>query len=102
MGWCWQQNPRLRPSFIQILESIKDDMSASFHKHAFFYSKENRRHSSWETSEAETDQLLEAEAEERLCLPPPPRSSPLLALGLRRDPEDRPTNCCHANGKPRL
>ncbi|XP_054829766.1 insulin receptor-related protein [Eublepharis macularius] len=81
MTWCWQQNPRLRPSFTQILERIKDDMSTSFHKHAFFYSVENKRRGSWETSETETERLLEAE-----LLPPLdslPMGSPPLALGKR-------------------
>ncbi|XP_077174723.1 insulin receptor-related protein isoform X2 [Paroedura picta] len=107
MTWCWRQNPRLRPTFTQILESIKDDMSAPFRQHAFFHSTEHKRRASWEVG---TDQLLETvveEEEELLHLPAPsldflPTSSPLLALGLCRAPEDPPTNCCHANGKPRL
>ncbi|KFQ91111.1 Insulin receptor-related protein, partial [Nipponia nippon] len=39
---CWQQNPRQRPSFIQLLESIKDHMAPAFRTLSFFYSPENR------------------------------------------------------------
>uniref|UniRef100_A0ACB8G7G7 Uncharacterized protein n=1 Tax=Sphaerodactylus townsendi TaxID=933632 RepID=A0ACB8G7G7_9SAUR len=102
MSWCWQQNPRLRPAFTQILDSIKEDVSSRFLQHAFFCSAENKRRGSWEGSKTETDQLLEAEEE----LPPPPDplpgSGPLLALGLCRDLDQTTKNCCHANGKPRL
>lgn len=96
MSWCWQQNPRLRPSFAQILESIKEDMSAAFQQQAFFYSPERKRRSSWEASEAESEGLLEEE--ELRSLSPPPGALP---LGPCREPP-QPTNCCQANGKPRL
>ncbi|XP_009462681.1 PREDICTED: insulin receptor-related protein [Nipponia nippon] len=43
---CWQQNPRQRPSFIQLLESIKDHMAPAFRTLSFFYSPENRRRGS--------------------------------------------------------
>ncbi|XP_015271978.1 PREDICTED: insulin receptor-related protein [Gekko japonicus] len=78
MTGCWQQNPRLRPSFIQILASIQDDMSAGFHQHAFFCSAENKRRSSWE----ETTTAPETEADLLLLLlslasvPPSPSSPP--------------------------
>uniref|UniRef100_A0A452GZ67 Tyrosine-protein kinase receptor n=1 Tax=Gopherus agassizii TaxID=38772 RepID=A0A452GZ67_9SAUR len=46
MSWCWQQNPRQRPSFTQLLESIKDDMDPTFRNISFFYSAENKRRGS--------------------------------------------------------
>ncbi|NXT87796.1 INSRR protein, partial [Anhinga rufa] len=55
MCLCWQQNPRQRPSFIQLLESIKDHMAPAFRTLSFFYSPENRRRGSGEPSDAETD-----------------------------------------------
>ncbi|CAJ0964747.1 unnamed protein product [Ranitomeya imitator] len=36
MRWCWQKNPKNRPSFIQILESIKDELQPSFQQLSFF------------------------------------------------------------------
>lgn len=101
MSWCWQQNPRLRPSFTQILDSIKDDMSADFRTFSFFYSAENKRRGSGEPSDAETDKLLEEEPNFVRPLSSTPNGSPPLAFGLGRD-ENQPTNFCHSNGKPRL
>ncbi|XP_063002373.1 insulin receptor-related protein [Elgaria multicarinata webbii] len=104
---CWQQNPRLRPSFTQILERIKDDMSAAFRTHSFFDSPENKCSSSSEASDTETDLLLPLPTEEApgLTLAPapdaPPVDSPPLATGFCRD-RGQPTNCCHPNGKPVL
>nr|XP_034993150.1 insulin receptor-related protein isoform X2 [Zootoca vivipara] len=107
MTWCWQQNPRLRPTFAQILESIKEDMSAAFRTHSFFYSLENKCCSSWEASDTETEHLLLRGEEEEAApeLAPPqgaaiPNGSPLRALGLGRDPlQSQPTDCCQPNGK---
>ncbi|KAF1406688.1 Insulin receptor-related protein, partial [Spheniscus magellanicus] len=56
MCLCWQQNPRQRPSFVQLLESIKDHMAPAFRTLSFFYSPENRRRGSGEPSDTETDQ----------------------------------------------
>ncbi|NWR55387.1 INSRR protein, partial [Bucorvus abyssinicus] len=53
---CWQQNPRQRPSFVQLLESIKDHMAPAFRTLSFFYSPENRRRGSGEPSDTETEQ----------------------------------------------
>lgn len=55
MCLCWQQNPRQRPSFLQLLETIKDDMAPAFRTLSFFYSSENGRRGSGEPSDAETD-----------------------------------------------
>lgn len=56
MCLCWQQNPRQRPSFVQLLERIKDHMAPAFRTLSFFYSPENRRRGSGDPSDAETDQ----------------------------------------------
>ncbi|NXW45145.1 INSRR protein, partial [Nyctiprogne leucopyga] len=55
MCLCWQQNPRQRPSFIQLLENIKDDMAPAFRTLSFFYSPENHRRGSGEPSDTETE-----------------------------------------------
>lgn len=52
MCLCWQQNPRQRPSFIQLLESIKDHMAPAFRTLSFFYS----RGGSGEPSDTDMDQ----------------------------------------------
>ncbi|KAM9368362.1 LOW QUALITY PROTEIN: insulin-like growth factor 1 receptor [Phaethornis superciliosus] len=59
MCWCWQQNPRQRPSFIQLLESIKDHMAPTFRALSFFYSPQNRPRGSGEPTEAELTPLDE-------------------------------------------
>lgn len=56
MCLCWQQNPRQRPSFVQLLESIKEHMAPAFRTLSFFYSPENRRRGSSEPSDGETEQ----------------------------------------------
>uniref|UniRef100_A0A8B9ZM01 Tyrosine-protein kinase receptor n=1 Tax=Anas zonorhyncha TaxID=75864 RepID=A0A8B9ZM01_9AVES len=56
MCLCWQQNPRQRPSFVQLLEGIKEHMAPSFRTLSFFYSPENRRRGSGEPSDPETEQ----------------------------------------------
>ncbi|XP_037547071.1 insulin-like growth factor 1b receptor [Nematolebias whitei] len=49
MRMCWQYNPKMRPSFVEIISSIKDDLEPSFCEVSFFYSADNKP--------AETSQL---------------------------------------------
>ncbi|XP_016103496.1 insulin-like growth factor 1 receptor [Sinocyclocheilus grahami] len=42
MRMCWQYNPKMRPSFQEIISSIKDDLEAGFKETSFFYSEENK------------------------------------------------------------
>ncbi|XP_068612827.1 insulin-like growth factor 1 receptor [Brachionichthys hirsutus] len=42
MRMCWQYNPKMRPSFIEIIGSIKDDLEPSFREVSFFYSSNNK------------------------------------------------------------
>ncbi|XP_053561309.1 insulin receptor-related protein [Bombina bombina] len=60
MRWCWQKNPKQRPYFIEILESIKDEMKPHFHEASFFFSKNCKRRGSSEASDAEADQSIKA------------------------------------------
>uniref|UniRef100_A0A8C3PF28 Tyrosine-protein kinase receptor n=1 Tax=Chrysemys picta bellii TaxID=8478 RepID=A0A8C3PF28_CHRPI len=104
MSWCWQQNPRLRPNFTQLLESIKDDMDPSFRNLSFFYSAENKRRGSCEPSDVETDNLLEEEPPTALAalrLPLATNGSPGPAVAPQKD-LSYPRNCCHLNGAPYL
>uniref|UniRef100_A0A8B9PWB2 Tyrosine-protein kinase receptor n=1 Tax=Apteryx owenii TaxID=8824 RepID=A0A8B9PWB2_APTOW len=72
MCLCWQQNPRQRPSFVQLLERLRDHMAPAFRTLSFFYSPQNRRRGSGEPSDAETDPLPE-EHHEPPASPPPAR-----------------------------
>ncbi|XP_075700947.1 insulin receptor-related protein [Rhinoderma darwinii] len=56
MLWCWQKNPKNRPSFNQILESIKEELRASFHQLSFFYTGCHKSRESAEVSDLEPDQ----------------------------------------------
>ncbi|KAG9467449.1 hypothetical protein GDO78_014924, partial [Eleutherodactylus coqui] len=70
MGWCWQKNPKNRPSFIQILESVKDDLQLSFQQLSFFYTTCHKRRESNEVPDPEPDQT-----QENLLENSPPSSS---------------------------
>ncbi|XP_054037680.1 insulin receptor isoform X2 [Rissa tridactyla] len=52
MQMCWQYNPKMRPTFIEIIEMLKEDLHPSFHEVSFFYSEENKP---LETEEYEMD-----------------------------------------------
>ncbi|KAL7977952.1 hypothetical protein Chor_004939 [Crotalus horridus] len=98
MTWCWQQNPRLRPSFVQILQSIQEDMSAGFRAHAFYHSLENKRSSSGGALDLDTDKLLEEEEEEE----PKPAAPALVPRGSSPQPlfgPGQPKDCCPPSRK---
>lgn len=42
MRMCWQYNPKMRPSFVEIISSIKDELEPSFRDGSFFYSADNK------------------------------------------------------------
>lgn len=42
MQMCWQYNPKMRPTFTEIIEMLKDDLHPSFQELSFFYSEENK------------------------------------------------------------
>ncbi|XP_035380918.1 insulin-like growth factor 1a receptor isoform X1 [Electrophorus electricus] len=42
MRMCWQYNPKMRPSFLEIISSIKEELESSFQEVSFFYSEENK------------------------------------------------------------
>lgn len=52
MQMCWQYNPKMRPSFTEIIEMLKDDLHPTFQEVSFFYSEENKAP---ETEEFEMD-----------------------------------------------
>ncbi|XP_077419172.1 insulin-like growth factor 1b receptor isoform X4 [Vanacampus margaritifer] len=42
MRMCWQYNPKMRPSFVEIISSVKDELEPSFCEVSFFYSADNK------------------------------------------------------------
>ncbi|XP_041842350.1 insulin-like growth factor 1b receptor [Melanotaenia boesemani] len=42
MRMCWQYNPKMRPSFVEIISSIKDELEPSFREVSFYYSADNK------------------------------------------------------------
>ncbi|XP_044049461.1 insulin-like growth factor 1b receptor [Siniperca chuatsi] len=42
MRMCWQYNPKMRPAFVEIISSIKDELDPSFREASFFYSADNK------------------------------------------------------------
>uniref|UniRef100_A0A8D0AUH6 Tyrosine-protein kinase receptor n=1 Tax=Sander lucioperca TaxID=283035 RepID=A0A8D0AUH6_SANLU len=42
MRMCWQYNPKMRPSFLEIISSLKDELDPSFRESSFFYSTDNK------------------------------------------------------------
>ncbi|XP_017262483.1 insulin receptor b [Kryptolebias marmoratus] len=42
MQMSWQYNPKMRPTFLEIIEMLRDDLHPSFQEVSFFYSEENK------------------------------------------------------------
>ncbi|KAF7661876.1 hypothetical protein LDENG_00252400 [Lucifuga dentata] len=42
MQMCWQYNPKMRPTFQEIIEMLREDLHPSFQEVSFFYSEENK------------------------------------------------------------
>uniref|UniRef100_A0A8C7ZWL0 Tyrosine-protein kinase receptor n=1 Tax=Oryzias sinensis TaxID=183150 RepID=A0A8C7ZWL0_9TELE len=42
MRMCWQYNPKMRPSFVEIIGSVKDELDPSFKEVSFYYSADNK------------------------------------------------------------
>ncbi|ELV09991.1 Insulin receptor [Tupaia chinensis] len=42
MRMCWQFNPKMRPTFLEIVNLLKDDLHPSFPEVSFFHSDENK------------------------------------------------------------
>ncbi|KAM4706801.1 insulin receptor [Discoglossus pictus] len=42
MQRCWQYNPKMRPTFLEIIDMLKDDLHPSFQEVSFYYSDENK------------------------------------------------------------
>ncbi|XP_058522571.1 insulin-like growth factor 1 receptor [Ochotona princeps] len=59
MRMCWQYNPKMRPSFLDILGSVKDELEPGFREVSFYYSDDNKA----PEAEAEAEALALAQAQ---------------------------------------
>uniref|UniRef100_A0A674N6Q1 Tyrosine-protein kinase receptor n=1 Tax=Takifugu rubripes TaxID=31033 RepID=A0A674N6Q1_TAKRU len=72
MRMCWQYNPKMRPSFLEIISSIKEELDLSFREVSFFYSEENKP--------PDTEELdMEVENMENIPLDPASARQPAAA-----------------------
>ncbi|XP_068595366.1 insulin-like growth factor 1a receptor [Brachionichthys hirsutus] len=75
MRMCWQYNPKMRPSFLEIISSIKDEMDPPFREVSFFYSEENKP--------PDTEELdMEMEKMENIPLDPASTRQPSAAASV--------------------
>uniref|UniRef100_A0A8C7JW19 Tyrosine-protein kinase receptor n=1 Tax=Oncorhynchus kisutch TaxID=8019 RepID=A0A8C7JW19_ONCKI len=72
MRMCWQYNPKMRPSFLEIINSLKEELEPPFSEMSFFFSKENKP--------PDTEELdMEVENMENVPLDPAPSRPPTAA-----------------------
>uniref|UniRef100_A0A452REI1 Tyrosine-protein kinase receptor n=1 Tax=Ursus americanus TaxID=9643 RepID=A0A452REI1_URSAM len=69
MSRCWQQNPRLRPTFTHILDSIRGELRPSFRLFSFYYSLECRGNQGALLPDAKPDSLPTPEGASSDCSP---------------------------------
>uniref|UniRef100_H3DBQ6 Tyrosine-protein kinase receptor n=1 Tax=Tetraodon nigroviridis TaxID=99883 RepID=H3DBQ6_TETNG len=99
MQMCWQYNPKMRPTFLEIIEMLHDDLHPSFQDVSFFYSEENK------PPESE-DFDLDMENMESIPLDPSSYSQrdqclsrdEGLSVGLRGSYEEHHVSFTHMNG----
>ncbi|XP_041853686.1 insulin-like growth factor 1a receptor [Melanotaenia boesemani] len=73
MRMCWQYNPKMRPSFLEIISSIKEELDPNFREMSFFYSEENKP--------PDTEELdMEVENMENIPLDPVSTRQPSAAV----------------------
>uniref|UniRef100_A0A671XZZ4 Tyrosine-protein kinase receptor n=1 Tax=Sparus aurata TaxID=8175 RepID=A0A671XZZ4_SPAAU len=70
MRMCWQYNPKMRPAFVEIISSIKDELEPSFKEVSFFYSADNK------PVEAPQHHLEKMDNMEEVPLDPPSSTQP--------------------------
>uniref|UniRef100_A0A1A8IH26 Tyrosine-protein kinase receptor n=1 Tax=Nothobranchius kuhntae TaxID=321403 RepID=A0A1A8IH26_NOTKU len=98
MQMCWQYNPKMRPAFQEIIETLKDDLHPSYRELSFFYSEENKP--------PETEDFdLDMENMESIPLDPSSYSQreqcsdrEESSMGLRGSYEDHHIPFTHMNG----
>uniref|UniRef100_A0A8C5D3M6 Tyrosine-protein kinase receptor n=1 Tax=Gouania willdenowi TaxID=441366 RepID=A0A8C5D3M6_GOUWI len=66
MRMCWQYNPKMRPSFVEIISSLKEELEPSFREVSFFYSSDNKPVDVQLQAQLHLDQLEEDEGHTEL------------------------------------
>ncbi|KAM8961748.1 insulin receptor [Pelodytes ibericus] len=89
MQMCWQYNPKMRPTFLEIIDMLKNDLHPSFQEVSFYYSEENKP--------PETDDL-EIDFENMESTPLDPSSCSLRDEGLRGNIYEEHIPYTHMNG----
>ncbi|KAM4809457.1 insulin receptor [Rhinophrynus dorsalis] len=89
MQMCWQYNPKMRPTFLEIIDMLKDDLHPSFQEVSFYYSDENKP--------PETDDL-EIDFENMESTPLDPSSCSLRDEGPRGNIYEEHIPYTHMNG----
>ncbi|XP_075887762.1 insulin-like growth factor 1b receptor isoform X2 [Nelusetta ayraudi] len=77
MRMCWQYNPKMRPAFVEIISSLKDELEPSFRENSFFYSADNKPPAAAAAAAAPPQQHHgeKPEGADELLPPPEPSSS---------------------------
>ncbi|XP_061654340.1 insulin receptor a [Phyllopteryx taeniolatus] len=57
MQMCWQYNPKMRPSFQDIIEMLRDDLHPSYRQRSFFYSDDNKPPESADDLDLDVDNM---------------------------------------------
>uniref|UniRef100_A0A674N3A4 Tyrosine-protein kinase receptor n=1 Tax=Takifugu rubripes TaxID=31033 RepID=A0A674N3A4_TAKRU len=99
MQMCWQYNPKMRPTFLEIIEMLHDNLHPTFQDVSFFYSEENK------PPESE-DFDLDMENMESIPLDPSSYSQreqcldrdETISMGLRGSYEEHHMSFTHMNG----
>ncbi|XP_048828514.1 insulin-like growth factor 1a receptor isoform X2 [Brienomyrus brachyistius] len=84
MRMCWQYNPKMRPSFLEIISSMKDELEPPFREVSFFYSEENKPPDSEGLD-------LELEVVENVLLDPTSSGRPATTTSSPPPPQACPT-----------
>uniref|UniRef100_A0A8C1HHL9 Insulin-like growth factor 1 receptor n=1 Tax=Cyprinus carpio carpio TaxID=630221 RepID=A0A8C1HHL9_CYPCA len=80
MRMCWQYNPKMRPSFLEIINSIKEELEPPFPEVSFFYSEENKPPDT-EELDMEVENMENVPLEPASMLPLSPHSGQVAANG---------------------
>lgn len=99
MQMCWQYNPKMRPTFSEIIEMLREELHPTFQEVSFFYSEENKP--------PETEDFdLDMENMESIPLDPSSYSQreqcsdrdEAVSMGLRGSYEEHHIPFTHMNG----
>ncbi|KAF7660839.1 hypothetical protein LDENG_00273910 [Lucifuga dentata] len=111
MRMCWQYNPKMRPSFAEIINSIKEELDPSFREVSFFYSADNKPAEApplhLDNMDNEDDIPLDPSASTQPQQPPVPQQTPPSpsseapsAPSLGPSPPSSPCSSTAATDKP--